>query len=269
MWGPVEMAMWDALGKYLDTPVHRLIGGKCDNAVDVSYCVGILSPEESREHARRALDEGYSVLKTKGGLDWEKDIERMIAMDDEVDGELEFRIDPNQTWSFEEAVRVGARLEDAGVYLQYLEQPVRIDTFGTYEQLRSRIRQPLAVNEDTYFRRNLHHLLKIDAVNVAVIDLIPAGGILRAKELAALASNAGISVSHHNGFDLGVKQAAVLHTAATTPAINLPPDSVYYAWERDVLAERLALDDGRMPVPEGPGLGVEVDEAAVEDLRTD
>jgi L-alanine-DL-glutamate epimerase-like enolase superfamily enzyme len=87
--------------------------------------------------------------------------------------------------------------------------------------------------------------------------------------LAALASNAGISVSHHNGFDLGVKQAAVLHTAATTPAINLPPDSVYYAWERDVLAERLALDDGRMPVPEGSGLGVEVDEAAVEDLRTD
>jgi L-alanine-DL-glutamate epimerase-like enolase superfamily enzyme len=267
--GAVEMAMWDALGKHLGASVSQLLGGAITDSVEVAYCLGILDPEESREHVQRAVDGGFSTLKTKASADWRRDVRRLEAMADEADGALEFRVDPNQGWRFEDAVRAATALEEAGIYLQYLEQPVRIDTFGTYEQLRSRIRQPLAVNEDTYFRRNLHHLLKFDAVDVAVLDLIPAGGILRAKELAALASNAGISVSHHNGFDLGVKQAAVLHTAATTPAINLPPDSVYYAWERDVLGERLALDDGRMPVPEGPGLGVEVDEAAVEDLRTD
>jgi L-alanine-DL-glutamate epimerase-like enolase superfamily enzyme len=122
--GPVEMAMWDAFGKELGAPVHQLLGGKCRDAVDLSYCVGILDIDEAREHARYARDEGFSVLKTKGGRDWKHDVKRMIAMHDEVDGDLEFRLDANQAYSFEEAVRVGATLEDAGVYLEYLEQPV-------------------------------------------------------------------------------------------------------------------------------------------------
>jgi L-alanine-DL-glutamate epimerase-like enolase superfamily enzyme len=126
--GGIEMAMWDALGKQLGAPLHQLLGGKCDDAIPVSYCVGILDPEESRTYARYALEEGFSVLKTKAGRDWEQDIERIAAMDDEVDGQLEFRIDPNQGWTFEQAVRVGAKLEERGVYVQYLEQPIRIET---------------------------------------------------------------------------------------------------------------------------------------------
>jgi L-alanine-DL-glutamate epimerase-like enolase superfamily enzyme len=70
LWGPVEMAMWDALGRYLDAPLHQLLGEKCRETVDVSYCVRILDEEDSRTHARRALDEGFSVVKTKGGRDW-------------------------------------------------------------------------------------------------------------------------------------------------------------------------------------------------------
>ncbi len=269
MLGGVEMAMWDAWGKHLDVPLHTLIGGKCVDEVPISFCLGLMTPEESREHARFALEEGFSVLKTKASRYWRTDVERIIAMHDEVDGELEFRLDPNQRWAFEDAVRVGALLEDAGVYLQYLEQPIRVDTFGTYKRLRERLKTPIAVNEDAYFQYNIGHLLAEDAIDAAVIDLVPAGGILNLKRLAGLGAQAGISLSHHDNFDLGIKVAAKLHLIASTPAMNMPPDVTYYTFVDDVLAEPLTVEDGAMPVPDRPGIAGEIDEDTIETYRAD
>ncbi|WP_276256703.1 mandelate racemase/muconate lactonizing enzyme family protein [Halomontanus rarus] len=267
--GAVETALWDALGKKRDAPVSELLGGGVRDSVDVAYCLGMLSLEESRTYAARAVEQGFDVLKTKAGPDWRYDVKRIRAMHDEVDGELEFRIDPNQGWTFEEAVRAGALLEDEGIYLQYLEQPCRIDTYGTYERLRQRLRQPIAVNEDTYFPRNLYYVCERSAADVACVDLVPAGGLLGVRDQIAVAEKAGLSVTHHNGFDLGVKQAAVLHLYASTPALNLPPDSIYYGWADHVLEEPLVVDDGAIEVPGGPGLGVDVDEEKVEKYRVD
>lgn len=267
--GAAEMAMWDALGKQLDASLSKLLGGAAQEEIPVAYCLGLLDPEASREHAAFARDAGFSALKTKAGPNWKEDINRLQAMYDAVDDEMEFRLDPNQGWTFEEAIRASAALEENNIYLQYLEQPCRIDTYGTYEKLRSRLRTPIAVNEDTYFERNFSHLLKNDAVDVGVVDMVPSGGILNLKEQAALANKSGVSLSHHSGFDLGIKTAAMLHTVATTPAINLPPDSVYYAWAEYLIEDPFELTDGAYPVPTGPGLGITVNEEAVEKLRID
>ena len=267
--GAVETALWDALGRTLGAPIHELLGGKTRDEIPIAYCLGILDPEESRRHVRRAYDAGFRTLKTKAGHDWRTDVERLVAMHDEVDGDMEFRIDPNQGWTTEDAVRVAARLEDAGVYLQYLEQPVRIDSYGTYRRLRQRLQTPIAINEDAYFPGNLYQLVKEDAIDVGVVDLVPAGGILRVREQAAVAAAAGISLSHHCGFDLGVKTAAMLHTVASTPAINLAPDSVYYSWDDYIVQSPPDATTGSIRVPDGPGLGVEVDDDKVETYRVD
>jgi L-alanine-DL-glutamate epimerase-like enolase superfamily enzyme len=263
----VEIAMLDALGKSLGAPLHQLLGGKLNDSVPVSFCIGILDPEESREYAAFAREKGFSVLKTKGGLDIDQDINRLTAMADELNGELDLRLDANQSLGFEDAVRVGARLEDAGVYLQYIEQPMRIDTPGSYARLRNRLQTPVAINEDAYVPRNLFQLASADAIDVAVVDLIPAGGVMATKQLAGVAGEAGISLTHHSAFDLGVKTAAVLHLDAATPEFNLAADRVNYTLEDDVLAERIPVEEGEMPVPTEPGLGVTVDEAKVEEYR--
>lgn len=265
----VEMALWDAYGKELGVPLHRLLGGKCMDAVPVAAVLGILPPEESRRYARRTVADGYDVLKVKAGRDWRVDVDRVIAMDDEVGGRLEFRVDPNQGWSFEDAVRVAARLEDEGIYLQYLEQPIRIDSIGALKRLRNRVRTPIGVNEDTYVPRNLFHLVREDAIDVAVVDVVPAGGILELKRLSGVASESGISLAHHDGFDLGIKKAAVLHVVASSPAINLAVDTVYPAWEDNIIETPLTLTDGHMTVPDGPGLGITIDDARLESLRID
>lgn len=73
--------------------------------------------------------------------------------------------------------------------------------------------------------------------------------------------------THHCAFDLGVRTAAIVHTVSSVPGFTLPPDSTYYAWEDDVLAEPLSVDNGAIPVPDWPGLGVEVDREKVEEFR--
>jgi L-alanine-DL-glutamate epimerase-like enolase superfamily enzyme len=278
----VETACWDIVGEVLEKPVYELLSGwtapeltertntperGTTTRVDVAYCLGILSPEESREHAAKALDEGYPILKTKAGRDWREDVARIEAMHDEVDGRLDFRLDPNQGWGLQNAVRVGAALEDAGIYLQYIEQPIRVDAHSSLARLRERTRQPIAPNEDTYIARNLREMIERGALDVAVADMTPAGGITALRQLAAIAEDAGLPLAHHCAFDLGVRTAAILHAVPGIPGFSLPPDTVYYAWEGDVLAEPLTVEDGGMAVPDTPGLGIEVDEGKVEDYR--
>ena len=281
---PIEVACWDIVGQVLERPIFELLGGWTapavterrrdasygeDQALDIAYCLGILSPEESRAHAATAREEGYRVLKTKAGRDWKEDVERVVAMHDEVDGELEFRLDPNQGWRPDEAVRLCAQLADRGVYLQYAEQPIRVDAHESLASLHGRVTQPIAPNEDTYSRHNLRSLVANGSIDAAVVDLTPAGGISGVRELAAIAEDGGVPVAHHCAFDLGVRTAAIVHTVFGTPGFTLPPDSAYAAWEDDIISEPLTVRNGQLVVPDGPGLGVTVDHEKLERYRID
>lgn len=279
---PFEMACWDLIGKHVDRPVYELLGGWTapsvterpgdgrhdpDPYIECAYCVGILPPAASREQAVRAHELGHSVLKTKAGRDWKQDVERIIAMHDAVDGALEFRVDPNQGWRFDEAVRVGAALSDAGIYLQYLEQPIRVNAHDTLAALRDRLTQPIAPNEDTYIAQNVRRLAARGAVDALVVDITPVGGITGLRHTLAIAEDAGIGVAHHCAWDLGIKTAAILHAVYGLPGFSLPPDSVYYAWEDDILADPFEFVDGAIRVPDGPGLGIDVDHDKLERYR--
>jgi L-alanine-DL-glutamate epimerase-like enolase superfamily enzyme len=282
----VETACWDIVGKTLERPVFELLGGWTAPAqgsrrhrenirsgrteptdIPIAFCLGILPPEESRAKAREALEAGFTVLKTKAGRDWRRDVERIEAMHDEVDGRLEFRLDPNQGWTPGDAVRVGTMLEDENIYLQYMEQPIRVDSHGSLARLRQRLRQPIAPNEDTYISRNIQSLVATGALDVGVLDLTPAGGISGLRQQAAVLEQAGFPFTHHCAFDLGVRTAAILHAVTGIPGFSLPPDSTYYGWQADVIEDPFEVNNGRISAPTGPGLGVTVDPEAVERFK--
>jgi L-alanine-DL-glutamate epimerase-like enolase superfamily enzyme len=267
--GGVDMAMWDAHARRLGVPLHELFGVRDPDPVDVAFCLGITDRETAREKAAEAADMGFEIVKTKAGRDWREDVDRITAMADEVGDEIDFRVDPNGAWRVDEAVRAARQFEDAGVPIQYLEQPVEPSQFGTYARLRSRHRLPLAVNEDTYLQGNTLEAIKHDAVDVALIDIVPAGGFREARRLAHVFECAGVSLTHHTGFDLGVKTAASLHFIASTRAVTLPPDSAYYAWDDDVIETPFEVDDGHLDVPTGAGLGVTIDETKLDAYRID
>lgn len=281
---PVEVACWDIVGKVLEKPIYELLGGwtaptqtetrhrqhqneyASDHKAEFAYALGILDIEQSRERAARVRDLGYNVLKTKAGRDWRQDVERISAMHNEVDGELEFRLDPNQGWTTDQALRVGSMLSDQGIYLQYMEQPIRVDSHASLASLRQ-TRQPIGPNEDTYVQHNLRRLIENNAIDVAVLDLTPAGGITGLRQQAAIAEDAGIPTAHHCAFDLGIRTAAILHSVYGLPGFALPADTVYYGWEDDIIVEPFEIEDGCMDVPTGSGLGIQVDTEKVEQYR--
>lgn len=104
-------------------------------------------------------------------------------------------------------------------------------------------------------------------MDVAVLDMTPAGGIAGLRQQAAIVEDAGLPFTHHCAFDLGVRTAAILHAVHGIPGFSLPPDTTYYAWEDDIITSPFEMEEGCLTVPTGAGLGVDIDTETVSEYR--
>lgn len=262
---PLEMACWDIIGKAAGMPVYELIGGRLREKVPISYCLGILDLETTAKKVEKIIEQGYRTLKTKAGRDTRSDIERLRKIRELAHSDLNLRVDPNQAFSTPEAVRFLKQLEE--IDLQYIEQPIRVDSFDDLAALRKRTCTPIAINEDSYIPRNLLNLIKLGAIDAAVVDLEPLGGISGLIRIAGLAEEANLPLAHHCGFDLGVKTAAILQVTCSIPSFSYAMDSTYYAQKDDILDSHLEIEEGCFKLPEGPGLGIKVNERKLKEYQ--
>jgi L-alanine-DL-glutamate epimerase-like enolase superfamily enzyme len=122
-----------------------------------------------------------------------------------VDGRLGFRLDPNQGWCPDEAVRISTSLADRGAHLQYMEQPIQVDSHESLNALRNRTQQPIPANEDNYISHNLRRIADCGTIDAAVVDLKPASGITELRQRVAIADDAGSPLAHHCAFDLEIR----------------------------------------------------------------
>ncbi len=259
-----EMALWDITARSLDRPVSALIGGLVREEVPVAFCLGITGAQEAAEIAAMAYAQGWGVLKTKIGLDLDADVARIEAIVEATNGELRLRLDANQGYD-----RVGALAmvrAMAPFPIEYLEQPLPVTDFAGNRTLMERSALPIAINEDAYTLGGVARGIAERALDVAVVDLEGSGGVSGLLEIAALGAAFHVPMSHHCGWDLGVKAAMMLQVVGATPGINLASDSTYAMHLDDVLVDRLVTAEGAMSVPQGPGIGIEVDEGAVRRL---
>jgi L-alanine-DL-glutamate epimerase and related enzymes of enolase superfamily len=260
----IEIACWDIMGKALNKPVYALLGGKVRDRVDIAYAVGILGEDETREKILRIKSEGYRTVKTKGGKDVAFDIRRARIMREAGGSDLAIRVDMNQGYDVPTALQYLRGVADLD--LAYVEQPLPVNRFDDMAMLRQRSATPIAINEDCYVSGNMMYMIKRGAIDAAVVDMEPIGGISEMVRIAKMAEETGLPLAHHCAWDMGVKLAAILHATSALPAFTLPMDSTYFAHGDDVLTERIRVRDGAYFVPEGPGLGVEVDEEKLKAL---
>ena len=253
----VEMALWDLRGKAAGMPLAELLGGVVRPEVELAACMGIQSYERAGELARWYVAQGYTTLKAKAGADMEEDLEMVRGVREAVGNRIRLRIDPNRAYTPEQSAELARRLE---LYeLEYLEQPLPAEPLPDAVWLRGQSRTPLALNESVTDAASAWEILKLDAAAFLLPDTPQAGGIWPCVQIGQLCEAAGVPAIMHCGHDLGPKTAAMLHVAASQPAYSLANDSTYYGLEDDVLTERLPILRGRMAMPAGPGLGVEVD----------
>jgi L-alanine-DL-glutamate epimerase-like enolase superfamily enzyme len=263
----VEIACWDIIGKACNQPVYNLIGGRIRENIEIAYCLGIYSEEETVEKIKQIKAQKYRVIKTKGGENVELDIQRAHFFREQLGNEIKLRIDMNRAYDVSEAIRYLNGVD--GLNLEYIEQPIPTSQFSALQSLRARAKTPIAINEDCYIRHNLFECIKRNAIDIAVVDLDQIGGITRMTKIANLCSEAGLPLAHHCGFDMGIKLAAILHVNAALEAFTHAMDSTYMAHQDDILTEKIVVKDGNYLVPELPGLGITVDEEKVEKYTVD
>jgi L-alanine-DL-glutamate epimerase-like enolase superfamily enzyme len=261
----VEMAMWDLIGHATGQPLYRLLGGAVRRRVELAACMGIRPYAEAKAIARQYVEEGFTTLKTKAGRDTQEDLEMVRGIRDGVGDRLKLRIDPNQGYAPAVAFPMARDLEKYN--LEYFEQPMPQGLIGEAARLRRQTTTPIALNESVTTPEVVLQILQLGAADVLLPDTYQGGGILAVKKVAALAEAAGVPCVFHCAHDLGLKTAAMLHVVASTPGFSLANDCTYYGLEDDLLEAPHRIERGFMPVPQGPGLGVRVDEAKVQKYR--
>lgn len=259
----VDIALWDILSKGRGVPLYQLLGGKCRDKVPV-YATA-LYPEEPSEVAKRArafADQGFHGVKIKVGFDLEQDIRIVRAVRRELGEDFLVMTDANQGYSLDVALKASAAFADCGVY--WLEEPLFVEDIEGHAALREAGKTPLAVGENLHMSYAFENFIVRGAVDFIQPDVARAGGITEIKKIAALAARGKIPVSFHTWGD-GVALAASVHLAAAlNDCIVMELDYTYNPLRQELLREPLKLSNGYLFPPEKPGLGIELDQAAVE-----
>ena len=263
----LELALWDLCGKAANLPVAVLLGGIIRLRVELAACMGIQPYERAGEIATQYVEWGYTTLKTKAGSDIQEDLEMVRGIRDAVGDRLKLRIDPNRGYTPEQAAELAHRLEPYD--LEYLEQPIPAEPLETAKRLREQTTIPIALNESVVDPASVWEILRAEAADMILPDTHIAGGILPCVEIGHLCAAAGIPCIMHCGHDLGPKTAAMLHIAAACPAYSLANDSTYYGLEDDILTEKIPIEQGRIRVPDKPGLGIEGDPERIAKYKVD
>lgn len=254
---PLDIAVWDAAGKTLGQPLHRLLGGYRDR-VPAYASDGLwysLSPGDLGASARRHVQDGFGAVKLRLGREAtpEGEVRRVQAVREAVGPDVGIMVDANECWSETRARAAGRALQESGI--AWLEDPVHhLDVAGLAE-LRRHLDVPIAAGEHLYHLDAFRTLLESRAVDVVILDLARVGGVTPWRKIAAMAHAHRVPVCGH------VVPEIHVHLLAAIPNGHLVE---YVPRSAGILRSMPRLERGELVAPSAPGLGLEVDDAAVQ-----
>ena len=282
-YGAIDTALVDLLGRAHDEPAYNVLGGRVRDEVEFSGYLfykyadsdpdsaaiapeEVLSAEAMVDEARQFVDQGgFETLKVKGGvLDPDEELRTLELLAEEFGRDTPLRIDPNGTWSVETATRLAKRLRGMDLHLQFLEDPV--PSMNAHARLKRRVDYPVATNMFVTEFDQIAPAVEMDAVDVILSDHHYWGGMRGNVRMDDVAGTFDLGVGMHSNSHLGVSMAAMAHVAAAMPALRYACDSHYPWMADDVVTDPLSFEEGCIE-PEGPGLGVELDESELDRLR--
>ena len=277
----VDTALWDIAGKALNQPVYQLLGGRVRDRVAV-YATGLYYtegefPARLLDEARGYVEAGFKGMKTKvGGLPMDEDVKRVTALRQAIGPDVKLMVDANQAYNATSAIRIGNRLADLDIL--WFEEPVNAQDIEGYLQVKSALPMAIAGGENLRTRYEFSHFLSRRAYDIAQPDVINVGGITEMRNVTMTANTLGIQVNPHV-WGSPVMIAASLHVASTIPPCPPSGDPEPYVQEpvmefdrtpsrirEGLMADPFDQKGGFLAVPEGPGLGVEIDEKTVRQL---
>lgn len=273
----IDQALWDIKGKHLGAPVHQLLGGPVRDSVRVYQWVGGDRPEGVAEAAREKVDAGFTALKMNGTPELERvespaavdrAAERLRAVREEVGPEVDIGVDFHGRATKTAAKQLVAALEPYEPF--FVEEPVLSGHDDALADIAASTSTPIATGERMFHRTDFKRIFEENAVDIIQPDLSHAGGITEVQRIAAMAGAYDVSVAPH--CPLGpVALASCLQLDAVAPNALIQEQSLNIHYNEgsdllDYLADPSVFEyeGGYVDLPERPGLGVDIDEEAVE-----
>lgn len=275
----IDIALWDIIGKTCGKPVHKLIGGAFRTEVQ-AYATGLYFidmdrvTEEALEEAAKFVEQGFRAIKMKIGLgSLQKDYDRVAAVREAIGPDVRLMVDANHCYSVPNAIRLGRRLEELDI--DWFEEPISPEDVDGYVEVSRALDIAVAGGENDFTRWGFRDKIARKAMDIVQPDVCAAGGLTECKKIAALASTHGVEcVPHAWGSAVGL--SATIHFLASLPdqppCLVPQPVLLEFEQEENPFRDFLAVDPivqmgGMVPVPDGPGLGIDVNREVIAKYR--
>lgn len=262
----MEMACVELAARLQDVPLYTYLGGAVEHEVLFNGWIGMLPPDEAAAEARQWLKAGFLSAKIKVGSGVEADHDRIAAVRDAVGSAMKLRIDANLQYDADTSLRLCRLVKQYD--LQLFEQPAHLRDLEGMARVRREGGIPVMADESVSDHASLVAVIKAGAADYVKFGIKQAGGILRASRMLATAEAAGLPVVIGHGFGLDPSTLAEVMLAATSRNVLPGLECVGPLKVKDtVTTTRLDISSGRIPLPDGPGIGVKLDEAKLAQYR--
>ncbi len=252
----VEIAVYDLFGQLYGAPLYRMLGGG-DPVITTDITISVDYIDKMVADSLSAIARGFESLKIKVGKDIGLDIERVKAIHAAVDGRALLRLDANQGWTAKQAVHAIHALEDAGVHLELLEQPVRAHDLAGLKYVTERIDTPVMADESVFGPAEVIELIRQRAADIINIKLMKTGGISNAVRIADIAAVHGVECMIGCMIETSISVAAAVHLAIAKSSVITKVDlDGPSLCAFDPVDGGVIFNESEISVTEAPGLGI-------------
>ncbi|MCY3866424.1 MAG: mandelate racemase/muconate lactonizing enzyme family protein [Chloroflexi bacterium] len=265
----VDMALWDLRGKIYGDSLTNLLGGPARDTVDcyASPIPYMATPEGSAEKAREFLQQGFRAVKLKIGRGISQDIAHAAAARDALGSEVKLLVDANGAYTAAASIALAKELVKLDVY--WLEEPVHPEFPEDLARIRRRVDLPVVSGEWLGTWTQFRDLLRCEAVDVIMPNITRCGGITGIMKIADLAALDNVTVAPHGvGAGLGIV-AAIAACAVMPNFLIYEYNQLFNPLRHSVMRESIQFEDGILRPSEGIGLGLTLNEEAIERYRVD
>ncbi|MEG2353754.1 MAG: dipeptide epimerase [Clostridium sp.] len=252
----IDIALYDLMGKRYGVPLYKLLGGH-QNSISTSRTINFSSTEEMVTKSLEAVMDGYSSLKLKVGYDVSTDVQRITSIRKAVRKGINIRIDANQGWRPKEAVKIIRTLEDLGLDMDFIEQPVKAWDIEGLRYVTHNVSTEILADESVLGPPSAFKVIKDNVADLISIKLMKTGGLHNAIKIYDMADTTDIRTMMGCMYEskIGITAAASLAVAKMN-MIKSDLDTMF-TYESDHIIGGVKISGDTITLPEKPGLGIE------------
>lgn len=250
-----DMALWDLYGQLHNIPVYKLLGGGRSSIV-TDITISVNKPEEMQRDAINAVERGYDCLKVKVGSDPSLDVARLSAIREVVPKDICIRIDANQGWTPKQAVRILNDMQDRGLDIEFVEQPVKALDFDGMKYVTERSYVPVLADESVFSPADAMKIMQMGAADMVNIKLMKCAGITNALKIASAAEVYGVECMIGCMLEAKISVTAAVHLACAKSIITKIDLDGPVLCKEDPIIGGAVFNEKLISLPNEPGLGI-------------